>query len=420
MLSMKDYLKKIAVAIFIGYCFWVFLLVSKSIAHNYPPVKGYLLSNGSIFGGDFIAFYTGGKIAGSDKQKLYDFSAQTAKRQEIMDFKGHLPFIYPPLMAYIFSGFAIFDFTTAFYLFTVISGIMAVTGLCLLLNYLRPLDKLSISVLLLSIFGFMPFYNNCLTGGQLASIGILIYALVFILLKRNMDFLAGLVLSLGYYKPPLFLLFAIALVLTQGKNFFLGCLCGGFILTVLSVLYVGPNQFLDYIVAASHYTYGRNLYIGFQLPVEDGMGVFALITTLMPSMTITFLVYTALFLIVLFIVVACLKKLSRSSEAYNLTYAAAVIASLGLSLQLLIYDLSILLVPFVIILLNRSIPERYKSALVACLALFYMEWQIKKIILFGYTLHLAPFLFFLAFFMLCVWIYFHDRMHFSELPVTPS
>jgi len=411
MLSVKDYLKKIAVAVFIGYCFWVFLLVSKSILANYPPVSGYTLSNGNIFGGDFIAFYTAGKIAKSDKKKLYDFPFQAATRDRILGkkFKAHLPFAYPPLIAWVFSGFAIFEFTTAFYLFTVLSGLTVLASLGLLLHFLRPVALLSICVLFLCVFGFMPFYNNGLAGGQLPSMGVCIYALVFIFLKKNLDFHAGLVLSLGYYKPPLFLMFAIALVLTQGKKFILGCLCGAIFLTALTAIYIGPNQFWDYITTASRYTYGQELYQGFNLPAEYGMGIFALVTALMPSMTWAFLAYTALFLIALYLSTGFLKKCSPDSDDFNLAYAAAVIASLALSLQLLIYDMSILLVPFMIILLNRAVPHRYRPALVTGMALFYAEWLIRKIIIFGYTLRLSPFLFFLIFCILCLSIHYHAQ-----------
>ncbi len=417
MLSVKDYLKKIAVAVFIGYCFWVFLLVSKSILYNYPPVNSVFLSNGKIAGGDFIAFYTAGKIARTDKTKLYDFHYQAAKRDDILGktFKVHLPFIYPPLMAWAFSGFAVFDFVTAFYLFTFLSALMAVVSLILLHRRLRSLNALSLCVLLLGIFGFMPFYNGCLSGGQLASIGILVYAMVFFFLKKDKDFTAGLVLSLGYYKPPLFLLFAIALTLTRGRQFFFGCLCGTIVLAALSTLYIGPSQFWIYITDASRYTYGQELFTGFQLPVEYGMGIFALLTSLMPSMTWTALVYAALFLGALFMSIACLKRVDPSSELYNLSYAANVIASLALSLQLGTYDLSPLLVPFLIILLNRSVPVRFRWALVAGIALFYGEWQIMKITIHGYIFHLAPLLFAGSFIMLCLSIFKYPR---KSSPVT--
>jgi len=64
--------------------------------------KGILLENGSVLGGDFIAFYTGGKCFLENPNRTYDTAFQNSVRDQIFSETGEsyhrvLPFVYPPV-----------------------------------------------------------------------------------------------------------------------------------------------------------------------------------------------------------------------------------------------------------------------------------------------------------------------------------
>ena len=67
---------------------------------EYSQTDGYFLSDNMVVGGDFLAFYTGGKLWNLDRVRLYDISYQYLKQQELFgqmaERIGPCPFIYPP------------------------------------------------------------------------------------------------------------------------------------------------------------------------------------------------------------------------------------------------------------------------------------------------------------------------------------
>ena len=221
---------KIIMALILGILLGNIMAVSSSIIINYAPKEGFALANGKLMGGDFIAFYTAGKLARIDLPNLYDFNIQKKIRTQILQedadsLKGELPFVYPPLVAWFFSWLALFDFDKSFYLWSILSVVISIFSLLLLSSWLGILNAKSIVFILLGTFGFIPYFINCLAGGQLAAIGIFIFSLLFILLKEKREFLAGIVLSFGYYKPPLFLFLSIVLLISRGKYFFFRVSC---------------------------------------------------------------------------------------------------------------------------------------------------------------------------------------------------
>lgn len=397
MVSINNYTTKILLIIAIGYLFSNVILVSSNIIANFPPTDGIILSNGKVIGGDFIAFYAAGKLSISDKSNLYDFRSQKKNRLEILGHAAEaiqeLPFVYPPLIAWFFSWFTFFNLDTAFYIWVILSLAISIGSLLLLSQSLGLLNLKSLFFILLGIFGFIPYYINCLMGGQLAVFGILIYALLFIFLQDGKDFYAGLVLSLGYYKPPLFLFFAVVLILLRGKHFLLGCFTGAIAFTILTIFYSGLSGFVSYLSVASKYTYGQDLFEGIQLPPESGMGIFALITTISPSLIFSLAVYTSCFIVLLFVTIRYRRLLKSNDHLFGLAYVFAVTASIALSLQLIKYDLSILLVSFMILFSKYGLLDKYKICIASVIGLFYLEWPFREIALFGLVLNLSSFLF---------------------------
>ena len=181
--------------------------------------------------------------------------------------------------------------------------------------------------------------------------------------------------------------------MSRGKQFFFGCLTGGIILTALSISYTGFSGFENYLSIVSSYTYGQELMKGVMLPPESGMGILALTTTLSSSMITSLTLYMVCFVILLYVCAKLFKLSNSDKKMFEITYAYVVISSLALSLQLIKYDLSILLAPFLILVAKYEMLNKHKAVIGMLIVSFYYEWIFQKIAVVGLVLNASSFLF---------------------------
>jgi hypothetical protein len=371
---------------------------SIGIIKNYPPVDGFVLSNGLLLGGDFIGFYAAGKMGTDHRELLYDFNFQKDFRNGVLGqaagaLKGELPFVHPPLVAWAFSWLGSLSFAKAFYSWLAISLIISLGSLLLLAHELGILSARNMPLFLLGIFGFAPYYIECLMGGQLSSVGIFIYSLLFILLRRKKDFLAGLICSLGYYKPAYFVFTVIALTFSRGKRYFLGFLFGCLTLILLTISYIGLSNLGPYLTMLSHYRYGQEIMEGVKLPLQHGVGFYPIFTIFNSSFW-SGLVYLVIFIFILKAAIKSLKYAARAnSQFFGLAYVFTVVSSLAFSLQFAKYDLSILLVTFIILAAQFPLPKQYTKWIGITIAVFYLESALRERAIGAFGLNVTSFIF---------------------------
>jgi len=410
MLRSKNFLHILILSIAVSYLLSITILVFKNFVTNYPPDKNYILKNGSLMGGDFIAFYTGGYLANFDRKNLYDFEVQKSLRAEITGanqsktkVEGELPFAYPPLVAAFFSLFSSFEFDDAFFFWTFLNVVFCFFSLLLLSYFCGFLSLKLFPFILLSITGYIPYSLDCLAGGQLSSFGIFIFSLIFIFLKKKKRFLAGLMLSLGYYKPPLFLFFSIVAIFLFGKRFLAGCITGAILLTASSILFIGGlSDFSYYLSVASKYTYGQELVTGLHLPPIYGMGIFGLYTILLKSTCLSVIFYILSFVILILLFFKFFYPREFFDKNFEISYVFILSASIGLSLQVNDYDLSILIPAFIILFQKFKISEIRSYLIPLIVTSFYVEWMFREILILNFKTNLSSLLFFIFFFVLII------------------
>jgi len=288
-----------------------------------------------------------------------------------------LPFVYPPVIAAVFSLFAKLPFVNAYYLYLILSLLAGGSMLLILCRDIGILKKHRILIPLM-ISGFIPFAMNTLMGGQIAWFGIALVSALYLLLRQERDFSAGLVMSLSYYKPPLFLFMLIVLLLWQGKRFWIGFATGGATLIFLSLLFVGWEGCLGFLDAATGYTYGQELAEGVELDRQQGAGIFGMLASLFPKPTIAGSALFFLFMISLF---SCwkLKPHTPSANRTPLWFSWVSILSVGLSIQCIRYDLALLLPAFFIMLscIHKLENRRLVLLLILSTIAFYCEWLMR-------------------------------------------
>jgi hypothetical protein len=389
--------RRVLLAVAIGISAGLIILVAEQAIRNYPSPDGVSLADGTLLGGDFVAFYVGGRLFDVDRSRLYDLEYQREFRIELLGLAGgapeaELPFVYPPLIAALATPISRLPFQQAFLLWTLLGLMVSVSSLLLLMRSSGATEVLPLPLLLLFSFGFVPFSMNTVLGGQASWLGMAILAAVSIAILRERDYLAGVAMSLSYYKPPLFLFLFIVLALARGRRFVLGFLSGAVFLMAVTVLLVGTGGLFGFLDAASRYVYGQEVYLGMEVPQGEGMGLAALGLSLTSSLPITLASLALPFFGLVWLGYRLLRSREASETLFGLTLS--ITASLGLSVYILKYDLALLLIPMVlgVAWYGRGGDSR-KAATLVPFAGFYFEFVFRQVPLGGGVLNASPFVF---------------------------
>lgn len=362
-----------------------------SIIHTYVTlytgVNNLVMPNGEVIGGDFICFHIAGKIFNVDVTRLYDFQYVFQLHREalaqVAGEQGYLPFIYPPLIAYFFSFLAYLPMVEAHLVWLGISVVLALSSVILVARGLQLSTVQTCAVGFLCL-AFAPFSIYCLAGGQLAAVGMLCVAGVYYGLKTKRDVLAGLFLSLSYYKPPLFLGFVIISILQKRWRMLTSFLVSGAGLIALSLLLVGIDGFVLYLHQASKYVYGRELVPGMLLPTDQGVGLLAFFMGVFSSMPAQ--AWGVFLLSAVGLVLAARRYSSDTSvddARFDVRFALEVSASLLISLQLINYDIAIYFVPLILVGLSlyrrSSALKKYSILSLLLIFGFFLSFTVESL-----------------------------------------
>ena len=360
------------------------VLLISSVITPYLSREGFVLPNGRIIGADFITFYTAGKMLREQPGELYNFPRQRQEQLEVTEGRdaGTYPFVYPPLAALFFSFFSYGSFFHGFLVWTGLSLALFVLSL-LLLQKTLPLSRLDCFLQFLACLAFFPFSMECLAGGQTSAIALFIFAAVYILLSRGREFSAGLVLSLGYYKPPLFLVFGLLMLFERRWRLVAGAAAGGAVLIAASLALLGLDGCLGYLQQASRYSYGYELLPGVSLRSDKGVGLFALLWGLFGANgEYARPAFAAAGAVLVLAVGLLLGRYTEKSQCrFALRFAVQVSVSLFLSLQMAVYDLTALLVPVVLVLSCLPWPPKSAAAWLAWVSAigFYFQFAYPEV-----------------------------------------
>lgn len=343
----------LAIAIF---AILILVMTIRTYWINYRYSDGIGLPNQEIVGGDFLCFYVAGENAAKSIGSLYDFEQAQIRQEQIISGRnvrsGLLPFAYPPLLALLFSQFSKLSFQQAYLSWLAFSAFLAALSIFMVLHWMR-ISKTMKLFFFICAMAFVPYSVNCLGGGQTSCLGLFAFSLIFFLLKSKRDFWAGIALALSYYKPPIFLVFLLFIILHRRWKMISGFLLMASFLIVGSILMLGLNGFIGYLQTVSRYTYGQEIMKGVTLPPSLGVGLYALFTTTLKD---THIFSNVLFLLVSGGLVFATYRIAirgkserREEQSFDFLFSVEVILSALLSLQLLYYDLTVLLVPMVIV-----------------------------------------------------------------------
>ena len=371
-------------AVLAGVSICLLIVSSNSAFRSYRTLNSAVLPNGLIAGGDFLAFYCAGKLFSESREKLYDYAAQEECEKQIVG-KGpsrwtFLAFVYPPLIAAGFSLLSDFSYMTALTLWCVLSLILVVVSLILLLRR-SSLPLMEQGLLFFSLLCFAPFLIECLHGGQLSALGLAMLTGVYLMLRHEKDFLAGSLFALSYYKPPLFLLLLLFLIMEKRARFTLGFLLTAAFLILASISLVGVSGLEQYLERSASFIYGsRHFSRQVFMPVKPA-GVHGFLVMLIPN---SVNLARALYLLITFAIVVLAYRSEllgkpRPGALTPLHFAVQVTISLCLSSYVLVYDLTLLALPIIIVYSDIYRNGLSKQALfvMASILLLFLEFTFR-------------------------------------------
>lgn len=333
------------------------------------------------YAGDFPHEYAGGWIVREgDPSRLYDrgYFSEVTHDPAVIGFRwrtdGFLLPLYPPFYYLWCVPLSWFDYRTAAHLFTAFT-IAALFASAALIAGVDRRTRGALGWWVAASVCYPPVLES-LVGGQKGTVFLLVFAVAYRLLAQRRLFLAGAVFGLASVKPQLMLVVLLVMLAQREWRFFAGLAATGVALGVQSLI-VGWMPLLDWIASMLNpwphtvMVPRSHNWLGFaRLLLGEYSG---------PAVLGLWLALLAATGIVLWRVLG--GRLEYESRRFSIQFAAIVLATPLVSPHLYTYDLSILVLP--LILLALEMPEEGATArrlwLVALGLVFLMGGASPKI-----------------------------------------
>jgi alpha-1,2-mannosyltransferase len=313
----------------IGAAVWIAWLVSLATG------PGLLDRAGNVKGGDFVLFYAAGKIvAAHQTDHLYDPDLQEQIEHGLTgERSGRHGLINPPFFALPFVPLAALPYLAAFALWSAL-------GIALLMGTLRLVGRLDAAPWVLA---FVPVWA-AISYGQNSLLSLFILAAVYVLLRHGHDRIAGAVLGCLLYKPQLVVLLAALLLLDRRWRALAG-------LGATAVLLAAVALALSVPATLAYLALGRSFATmlgerGF--PTAKMHSLYSFFVLLLPG----HLSAAAALALVSSLAVLALVRLRQppyAADTLDRWYAAAIWGTVLVSPHVPLYDLSLLVLPALLV-----------------------------------------------------------------------
>ncbi len=335
---------------------------------------------------DFTIFYTAGKLLSQGEgARLYDNDLQYRVQREfaskVETRKGPMPYNHPPVEAALFVPFAKVPYFEAYLLWDILNLILLALALFVMRAHLPGLRAQPAVLWLVVGLGFFPVFLALLQGQDILPL-LLLYALAWAAMKRHSDFAAGCWLGLGLFRFHLVLPFLFVLVLRKRRRLLAGSAAVAMLMALLSIAVVGWKEALAY---PSYLLQVENRVGTGVIAPENMPNLRGLLYVLLPPGTshVFMFAVVALSLAMLW---ACsrLWRLGTDQQLFPLQFSLALIAALLVSYHEYDYELSLGLIPVLLILdylQTRSTPRSTQWLLLAPVFLLFLT-PLQMLLLF--------------------------------------
>lgn len=353
-------------------------------------------------GGDFLQDWVGAKVfAMGEEHQLYNLNHVQELQHDsaVVGFdwpkEEYFPMVYPPFYYASIQSLASFDYRVATIIWAVLSGLaLSVSGF-LFFQFYPPCRRV-FGICFVAALVFVPLLN-CLKMGQKSTFLLLILSGTFVLLHNKRPFLAGVVFGLIVFKPHLGIVIGLTMLIKGQWKFALGAMAVVSIACSYSWL-SHPQLIRDYARVVSE----MSDYVqtgGYQLVDSHSLwGAAQLTFSGLPASAVKWLAAAMSLVVVVLLWRAMRGKIKTDSPGFARQFAAMVIAMVLLSPHFYGYDLTILVLPMLLIVSSYApgtwrenvVDRRLGFVILAIFALAGLFAQIAGMI------HVQPSIFLLA------------------------
>ncbi len=262
-----------------------------------------------------------------------------------------LPFIRPAYQALLFAPLSLLPYRTAYFAFLAVNLALLWLSFQLLRPRMNRLAHVYPWLPAAMFLGFLPV-AAALIQGQDSILLLTLLAAALVLLDRECELMAGILVGLGLFKFQIVIPIALLFLTWRRWRFFAGFALSSLAVGAASVWLVGISQagiYLHSLIAMGSGSAARADQLRYPIAMNIMANLHGLIFGLAGARVSAFWIAAATVIlsgVVGFLVAARPPKIERGADALIL----AITASAVVSYYLFIHDLSILLVPIVITL----------------------------------------------------------------------
>jgi hypothetical protein len=314
------------------------------------------------FGGDFLSeWVAGGIVRDGDRDRLYDpsyaYEVEHDPARVPFDFDKNalLLMFYPPAYYVLVTPFSFLPLQWAAMLWCALMAACLIAAAALAARTCPERPRAFAWCLFLA-FLFFPLVHD-LNTGQKATVWLLLFTGVFVLLRAGRPFTAGLIFGLVALKPPLAVVLGLAMLVKGQWRFVAGS--GITVAGIIGLSFaLGPEVFVRFLHWSLH---APDLMLRQEFTLLDMEHSFYSFLALPLREHLSPLVIKAVAGLLTLLTLAIVWRLLRgpldfSSERFSLQYAGLVLATVLVSPRLLTYDLTLVLLP--VFLLARAVAQR--------------------------------------------------------------
>jgi hypothetical protein len=337
---------------------------------------------------DFSAFYSAVRMVQQGQgSRLYDIGAQgrmqSALYPKVTTRSGTLIYDHPPFEALLYLPLAYVSYQAAYIIWDILNILLLLLTMALLWRYMAQLKTLWAPLPILVFLGFFPVFVDLLQA-QDSILLLLVFTLVFINLKEGQDLRAGFFLALTLFKFQYTLPFMVPFLLWRRWKVVGGFAISSGILFLLSLPVAGFRGTLSYVTFLSSLVKGLSSH-----HVQSALGILSntmpnirgavemMVPSLLPQSLQKPIIVLFSGLAVLWLARRWPMGRSLSEKNFDLGFSLAVVTSVLVSYHLQLHDLSLLLIPFILVLSRLLKGEIFtrRRGLVVCgvITLFYLS-----------------------------------------------
>ena len=321
-----------------------------------------MTSNGLGTSPDFVQFYAAGKVVlEGHALQFYTLAPNSDVLRQ---------FTHPPYEALLFSQIARLPYNAALRVWTLISFSLIGLVFYLLRTYGRQFELWE-RLLFLAV-AFFPVFSVLLQGQDTLWI-ILALVLAFLDLKAKRHFTSGCWLGIAWIRPHVVLPLLMLLAFRGYWREITGALTVGLVLAALCVAFFGPAVLIQYPATLLHMN-GHGNALAFNLYPETMVNLRGIVALAFGEQ---------LFLTLGLSAIVLLWAVRQRIQSEDLFFSLAVVVAMLVSFHLLIYDLSLLILPALLLLnssrLQEPISDRiYSAAPLGAIFLILLVVQVTE------------------------------------------